>query len=91
MAKSSMGVQIIDQPANPTERWLLDTVKKLADEAGVGMPEVGIFPSPSPNAFATGWNRNDSLVAVSAGLLQNMNADEVEAVAARHGERSEGG
>jgi len=80
MAKSSMGVQIIDQPANPTERWLLDTVKKLADEAGVGMPEVGIFPSPSPNAFATGWNRNDSLVAVSAGLLQNMNADEVEAV-----------
>ena len=80
MAKSSMGVQIIDQPANPTERWLLDTVKKLADEAGVGMPEVGIFPSPSPNAFATGWNRNDSLVAVSAGLLQNMNTDEVEAV-----------
>ena len=80
MAKSSMGVQIIDQQANPTERWLLDTVKKLANEAGVGMPEVGIFPSPSPNAFATGWNRNDSLVAVSAGLLQNMNADEVEAV-----------
>jgi len=58
----------------------VETVRKLADEAGIGMPEVGIFPSPSPNAFATGWNRNDSLVAVSAGLLQNMNADEVEAV-----------
>jgi len=80
MAKSSMGVQVIDQPSNPTERWLVETVRKLADEAGIGMPEVGIFPSPSPNAFATGWNRNDSLVAVSAGLLQNMNADEVEAV-----------
>lgn len=80
MAKSSMGVQIIDQPSNPTERWLVDTVKRLADEAGIGMPEVGIFPSPSPNAFATGWNKNDSLVAVSAGLLQEMNADEVEAV-----------
>ncbi len=80
MAKSSMGVQVIDQPSNPTERWLVETVKRLADEAGIGMPEVGIFPSPSPNAFATGWNRNDSLVAVSAGLLQNMNADEVEAV-----------
>jgi len=80
MAKASMGVQIIDRPSSATERWLLDTVARLSQEAGIEMPEVGIFPSPSPNAFATGWNRNDALVAVSAGLLQNMNADEVEAV-----------
>ncbi len=80
MAKASMGVQIIDRPSSATERWLLDTVARLSEEAGIEMPEVGIFPSPSPNAFATGWNRNDALVAVSAGLLQNMNADEVEAV-----------
>ena len=80
MATKSMGVQLIEQPTNSTERWLLDTVARLSQEAGIEMPEVGIFPSPSPNAFATGWNKNDSLVAVSAGLLQNMNADEVEAV-----------
>jgi len=80
MAKTSMGVQIIEQPSNSTERWLLETVKRLADEAGIAMPEVGIFPSHSPNAFATGWNRNDALVAVSVGLLENMTADEVEAV-----------
>jgi heat shock protein HtpX len=80
MAKSSMGVKIIEQPANPTERWLLDTVARLSRQAGIEMPEVGIFPSPSPNAFATGWNRNDALVAVSLGLLQNMNSDEIEAV-----------
>ena len=80
MAKASMGVQIIDRPSSATERWLLETVARLSQEAGIEMPEVGIFPSPSPNAFATGWNRNDALVAVSAGLLQNMNADEVEAV-----------
>ncbi len=80
MAKSSMGVQIIEQPANSTERWLLDTVARLSQQAGIEMPEVGIFPSPSPNAFATGWNKNDALVAVSLGLLQNMNSDEIEAV-----------
>ncbi len=80
MAKSSMGVKVIEQPANATERWLLDTVARLAQQAGIEMPEVGIFPSPSPNAFATGWNRNDALVAVSLGLLQNMNRDEIEAV-----------
>ncbi|HIE55344.1 MAG TPA: protease HtpX, partial [Chromatiaceae bacterium] len=80
MAKKSMGVRLIEQPTTPTERWLVDTVARLSQQAGIEMPEVGIFPSPSPNAFATGWNKNDSLVAVSEGLLQNMNADEVEAV-----------
>jgi heat shock protein HtpX len=80
MAKRSMGVQIIEQPRNSTERWLLETVAGQAKRAGIGMPEVGIFPSPEPNAFATGMRRNAALVAVSTGLLQNMNADEVEAV-----------
>jgi heat shock protein HtpX len=80
MAKRSMGVQIIDQPRNRTEQWLVDTVRRQAEEAGIGMPEVGVFPSPEPNAFATGLRRNSALVAVSAGLLQNMGSDEVEAV-----------
>ncbi len=80
MAKKSMGVQIIGQPANATEKWLVDTVAFQAKRAGIGMPEVGIFPSASPNAFATGWNKNAALVAVSAGLLQAMSKDEVEAV-----------
>lgn len=82
MAKRSMHVQLIDRPANRTEQWLLDTVQRQAEKAGIGMPEVGVFPFPEPNAFATGINRNDALVAVSAGLLQNMSADEVEAVVA---------
>lgn len=80
MAKSSMGVQIIDSPTNQFEHWLLDTVARQAEQAGIRMPEVGIFESPEPNAFATGWNRNDALVAVSTGLLQHMNQGEVEAV-----------
>lgn len=80
MAKRSMGVQIIEQPRNNTEQWLLSTVKKQAEEAGIGMPEVGVFNTPEPNAFATGMSRNNALVAVSTGLLQNMNMDEVEAV-----------
>lgn len=80
MAKRSMGVKIIEHPVSSTDHWLLDTVTRLAQEAGIKTPEVGIFPSASPNAFATGWNRNDALVAVSMGLLQHMNADEVEAV-----------
>jgi heat shock protein HtpX len=80
MAKRSMGVQVIDQPRNQTEQWLLSTVQRQAEEAGIGMPEVGIFNSPDPNAFATGMRRDNALVAVSTGLLQNMNADEVEAV-----------
>ena len=81
MAKRSMGVQLIEQPHNEEERWLLDTVARQAEKGGIGMPEVGIFEGP-PNAFATGWNRNDALVAVSTGLLQGMNRDEVEAVMA---------
>jgi len=80
MAKRAMGVQIIETPTNPYERWLLDTVARLAQEAGVAMPEVGVFDSPQPNAFATGWNRNDALVAVSTGLTRQMAYDEVEAV-----------
>lgn len=80
LAKRSMGVKIIEQPANRAEQWLLSTVKHQAEQAGIGMPEVGIFNSPEPNAFATGMSRNNALVAVSSGLLQNMDADEVEAV-----------
>ncbi len=80
MAKRSMGVQIIEQPSSAVEKWLLDTVRRQTEQASIGMPEVGIFNSPSPNAFATGWNRNSALVAVSTGLLQNMQRDEVEAV-----------
>ncbi len=80
MAKRSMGVQLIEQPSNSHERWLVETVRRQAEQAGIGMPEVGIFNSPQPNAFATGMNRNNALVAVSTGLLQAMNQDEVEAV-----------
>lgn len=84
IAKRSMGVQLLDpqQPANDTERWLLSTVQRQAQRANIGIPEVGIFNSPDPNAFATGARRNSALVAVSVGLLQNMNKDEVEAVLA---------
>ena len=81
MAKMSMGVQLIKQPGNEYERWLLQTVQRQAERSGIRMPEVGIFQG-APNAFATGWNRNDALVAVSTGLLQQMNRDEVEAVLA---------
>jgi heat shock protein HtpX len=80
MAKSSMGVHVIERPSDPTEQWLVNCVQRLARSAGIGMPEVGIFDSPSPNAFATGFNKNSALVAVSTGLLQQMDADEVEAV-----------
>jgi heat shock protein HtpX len=80
MAKRSMGVQLIERPANRTEQWLVDTVSRQARQAGIGMPEVGVFNSPEPNAFATGMSRNNALVAVSSGLLQNMSSDEVEAV-----------
>lgn len=80
MAKRSMGVQTIDQPRNSSEKWIIQTVKRQSQEAGIGIPEVGIFDSPAPNAFATGMNKNNALVAVSTGLLQNMNSDEVEAV-----------
>ena len=80
MAKRAMGVQVIKQPANEQEQWLVSTVASQAKAAGIGMPEVGIFDSPDPNAFATGANRNSALVAVSTGLLRNMRRDEVEAV-----------
>ena len=80
MAKSSMGVHVIEHPSDPTEQWLVNCVQRLARSVGIGMPEVGIFDSPSPNAFATGFNKNSALVAVSTGLLQQMDADEVEAV-----------
>ena len=80
LAKRGMGVRVIEQPANSTEQWLVETVRRQARQAGIGMPEVGIFQAPEPNAFATGMRRNNALVAVSTGLLQNMQADEVEAV-----------
>ncbi|MEJ2060850.1 MAG: protease HtpX [Gammaproteobacteria bacterium] len=80
MAKMTMGVQVIDRPSNQAESWLMNTVQRLAREAKIGMPDVGVFDSPEPNAFATGMNRNHALVAVSTGLLHNMNEDEVEAV-----------
>ena len=80
MAKRSMGVQLIEQPRSADERWLVDTVAELAQKAGIGMPEVGIFPSHQSNAFATGWNKDAALVAVSQGLLQRFNRDEVRAV-----------
>lgn len=79
-AKRAAGVQVIADPSNATEKWLLEVVGKQAKAAGIDMPEVGIFPAPEPNAFATGARRNDSLVAVSVGLLNNMSKDEVEAV-----------
>ena len=80
MAKKSMGVQIIEHPGNSSEQWLVDTVARQAEKAGIGMPEVGVFQSPQPNAFATGMNKNEALVAVSTGLLQSMTQKEVEAV-----------
>ena len=80
MAKKSMGVHVIDQPANQTEAWLVDTIRRQSQRLGIGMPEVGIFNTPEPNAFATGMSKNNSLVAVSTGLLQRMNPDEIEAV-----------
>ncbi|MCK2183650.1 protease HtpX [Halomonas getboli] len=82
MAKRTTGTVIIEQPSNSTEQWLLDTVGELAREAGIKMPEVGIFPAQQSNAFATGWNKDDALVAVSAGLLNRMRPEEVRAVLA---------
>jgi len=79
-AKRMTGAQVIEQPGNATEQWLLNTVRHQAQRAGIGMPEVAIYDAPDVNAFATGWNRNNALVAVSSGLLRNMNSDEAEAV-----------
>lgn len=80
MAKRSTGTQLIDNPRTEEERWLVATVQELSTKAGIKMPEVGIFPSYQSNAFATGWNKNAALVAVSTGLLQRMSRDEVKAV-----------
>ncbi len=82
MAKRMSGTEVITQPRNGTEKWLLQTVQRLATKAGVGMPEVGVFQSAEINAFATGATKNSALVAVSSGLLANMNEDEAEAVLA---------
>ncbi len=82
MAKWSAKVQTINEPSNQAERWLLDTVKELSDKAGIKMPEVGVFPAQQSNAFATGWNKNDALVAVSQGLLTRFRPEEVRAVLA---------
>jgi heat shock protein HtpX len=79
-AKRMMGVRLIDKPRDETERWLVETVRAQARECGIGMPEVGVFNSPEPNAFATGANKNKALVAVSTGLLQRMSKEQVEAV-----------
>ena len=82
MAKRSTGAQVITQPRNEAEQWLLTTVRRQAEAAGIGMPEVAIYDAPEINAFATGANRNNALVAVSTGLLRAMNRDEAEAVLA---------
>ncbi len=82
MAIRSTGAQVIKEPSNETERWLVNIVRRQAETAGIGMPEVAIFESPTPNAFATGMSRNNALVAVSTGLLRSMNQDQVEAVLA---------
>ncbi|AFT70889.1 Protease HtpX [Alloalcanivorax dieselolei B5] len=82
MAKWSAKVQVIEQPSNDAERWLLATVDELSRKAGIKMPEVGIFPAQQSNAFATGWNKNAALVAVSQGLLQRFRPEEARAVLA---------
>ncbi len=82
MAKMGTRTQIIDQPTDAAQRWLLDTVRELARKAGIGMPEVGVFPARQANAFATGWNKDKALVAVSSGLLERFERDEARAVLA---------
>ncbi len=82
MAKRATGARIIDNPRTAEEQWLVETVRQLSEQAGIGMPEVAIFPAQQSNAFATGWNRNKALVAVSEGLLQRFDRDEVRAVMA---------
>ena len=80
MAKRSTGAEVITTPSNTTEQWLVQTVKRHAQQANIGMPEVAIFHSPEMNAFATGANKNNALVAVSSGLLDNMTQAEAEEV-----------
>jgi heat shock protein HtpX len=81
-AKRMVGAQVVTNPIDPTERWLMETVRKQAQAANIGIPEVAVYEAPDVNAFATGWNRNNALVAVSTGLLHNMSRDEAEAVLA---------
>jgi len=78
--KRSMGVQVIDTPVNATEVWLVETVRKYAEQAGIKMPEVGVYDAPDVNAFATGMTKNSSLIAVSTGLLRQLTREEAEAV-----------
>jgi heat shock protein HtpX len=80
MAKRATGAQVIEQPQTATERWLVDTVRRQAEQAGIGMPEVAVYDGPEMNAFATGFDRDHALVAVSTGLLNGMQRHEVEAV-----------
>lgn len=80
MAIHAFNIQLIDKPANEAESWLVAEVRKLARQRNIGMPDVGIYQSPEPNAFATGWNKNKALVAVSTGLLQSMDQEEIEGV-----------
>ncbi len=82
IAKKSTGAHVIVNPSNPTEQWLYNTVQRMAKDAEIGMPEVAMYNAADMNAFATGMNKNNALVAVSSGLLQNMSKDEVEAVLA---------
>lgn len=82
IAKRSTGAKVIESPRTPAERWLVETVEELAAKAGIKTPDVAIFPASQSNAFATGWNRNDALVAVSEGLLQRFNKEEIRAVLA---------
>ena len=82
IAKRATGARVIEQPANATEKWLYDTIKRMAQKSEIGMPEVAIYDAPDMNAFATGMKKNAALVAVSTGLLSNMSKDEVEAVLA---------
>ena len=82
MAKRSTGAMVIENPRDPTERWLVETVRRQAEKAGIGMPEVAIYDAPDVNAFATGMSRNNALVAVSTGLLRSMSKEEAEAVLA---------
>ncbi|MDH4380821.1 MAG: protease HtpX [Gammaproteobacteria bacterium] len=79
-ARMAVGARVIETPRTATERWLLDTVRRQAERAGIGMPEVAVYEAEDINAFATGWNRNAALIAVSTGLIQQMSADEAEAV-----------
>ncbi|MFQ5995150.1 MAG: protease HtpX [Acidiferrobacterales bacterium] len=81
-AKHLTGAHVIERPSNPTETWLVETVRHQAQRAGIGIPEIAVYDAPDMNAFATGMNRNNALVAVSTGLLRSMHRDEVEAVLA---------